>query len=81
MVDGAMPSPRDFFEVDCRDISASGIAFVLDRSPSFESLVVALGRPPSVKHFTTRVVRVAQMEQDGRTRYLVGCRFLGRVQV
>jgi PAS domain S-box-containing protein len=78
---GAMPSRREFFEVDCRDISASGIAFVLDHSPNFESLVVALGRYPAVKHFTARVVRVAQMEQDGRTRYLVGCRFLGRVQV
>ena len=31
--------------------------------------------------FTAQVVRIAHMEQDGRTRYLVGCRFLGRVEL
>jgi len=79
MTSGAMPARWEFFEVDCWDLSLGGIAFFLDRSPNFESLVVALGRPPALSYLTARVVRVAHMEQHGRMRYLVGCRFLERV--
>jgi hypothetical protein len=41
----------------------------------------ALGRPTALNCFTAQVARVAHMEQDGRTRYLTGCRFLGRVEL
>jgi PAS domain S-box-containing protein len=81
MVGGVLPTRREFFEVDCRDLSLGGIAFFLDRPPHFESLVVALGRPPALSYFTAHVVHIAHMEQDGRTRYLVGCRFLARVEL
>lgn len=74
-----VPGQAEFFEVDCRDISASGIAFFMDAPPKFENLVVALGRPPVQSHFTARVVRVVPTTKDGRQVYLVGCRFTGRV--
>jgi PAS domain S-box-containing protein len=80
MTDGVVPTRWEFFEVDCWDISLGGIAFFLDRPPDFQTLVVSLGRPPALNHFTAQVVRVARMEQHGRMRYLVGCRFLERVQ-
>ena len=81
MTDGVMPPPQEFFEVDCWDISLGGIAFFLDQSPEFQSLVVALGRPPALNYFTAQVVRVARMEQRGHMRYLVGCRFLERAAI
>ena len=80
MAGGVVPARREFFEVDCWDISLGGIAFFLDRPPDFQTLVVSLGRPPALNYFTAQVVRVARMEQHGRMRYLVGCRFLERVQ-
>jgi PAS domain S-box-containing protein len=76
----APPSPRQFFRVHCKDISEGGIAFFMDRLPDFEDLVMALGHPPKLTHITARVVRVAGVEHNGRHRYLVGCRFTGRLR-
>ncbi len=81
LVDGLRPSKRSFFEVVCRDISAGGISFYMNRLPDFDTLVLALGNEPAVSHFTARVMRVARVEEEGRIRYLVGCRFLGRINL
>ena len=78
MTGGTMPARREFFEVDCWDISLGGIAFFLDQPPAFQSLVVALGRPPALNYFTAQVMRVGRTEEQGQVRYLVGCRFLER---
>jgi len=76
-----LPTEEDLLQVECRDISAGGIAFLLDQSPDFENLVVALGRAPSLIYFTAKVARVATVEEDERTAYLVGCRFTGRTKL
>ena len=55
-----MPCDADFFEVDCCDISAGGLAFYLDLAPNFEKLIVTLGKPPAVTHFAAQVVRHAE---------------------
>jgi hypothetical protein len=81
MYGGVMPSKRAFFEVECWDISASGISFLLDSLPDFETLVVALGRLPDRHYFTARVMRVARVDREGKTQYLVGCGFLSRVHL
>ena len=46
MVGLGKPSEKDFIEVDCCDISASGIAFYLDHAPEFTRWSSPLGRPP-----------------------------------
>ncbi len=74
------PPSNAFFEVECWDISACGFSFFMDQLPKFETLLAALGRPPALCHFSARVMRVARMVQDGKTRYLVGCDFTERVQ-
>ncbi len=81
MVGGLLPPKRKFFEVQCRDISAGGFSFLLDRKPDFETLVVCLGRPPAETFFTARVVRCVEVQENGETWLLVGCRFTGRVQL
>jgi len=76
---GVIPSRNRFFSVKCCDISAGGVSFFLDEAPDFKDLVVALGQSPSLTHFTARVARVVEKSEGNRTRYLVGCRFTGRV--
>jgi PAS domain S-box-containing protein len=78
IVNGRVPSRREFFEVRCKDISGSGIAFFLNFLPEFEDLVVGLGRLPALNYFTARVMRVARVEEGDRVGYLVGCRFVGK---
>jgi hypothetical protein len=81
MYGGCIPSRKDFVPVECRDISAGGVAFYMSGRPDFDHLVVALGRHPNQTFFTARVVRAEPTERDGQTQYLVGCRFSGRIQV
>ena len=76
-----MPSEEDFFEVDCCDLSGGGMSFCLDDRPEFEDLVVALGRPPLVMHFSARVVHVAPVDRECGTVCRVGCRFQQRVHL
>jgi hypothetical protein len=81
MLTDVMPTRDDFYAVDCKDISASGFAFLVDRKPDFEKLVVALGRAPSITYFIARVARVAGVQDNGRKMYLVGCRFTERTSM
>lgn len=76
-----LPTRKDFFEVECHDISAGGISFFLSEQPDFSNLIVALGVPPFESFFAARVVRVVVSDRDGSIRYLVGCRFTGRVHM
>jgi PAS domain S-box-containing protein len=78
IVDGRIPSRRDFFEVQCKDISGGGIAFLVSFPPEFENVVVGLGRSPALTYFVARVMRVARVEYGDGIGYLVGCRFLAR---
>jgi len=73
-----MPLRKEFFPVECRDISAGGISFVTEQRPDFEELVVILGRAPAESYFSARVVRVSQ-ETRGKKLFVVGCKFIGRV--
>jgi len=79
IVDGRMPAMEDFIEVECEDISAGGVAFHYPERPTFKQLVVALGQAPFMTHFKAEVVRVVDESDESRTRFLVGCRFTGRV--
>lgn len=80
MYGSVMPTPSQFFEVNCVDISAGGISFYLDRTPDFKTLLVALGREQDPTYFTATVRRcVRECDEHGRTRYLIGCQFMGRV--
>ena len=81
MNDQQLPGPGSFFEVEFWDISACGFSFFMEQLPKFDTLVAALGRPPTLSHFSARVMRVARMTQDDRTRYLVGCDFINRVHL
>ncbi len=81
MYTGVIPSRNKFFEVPCHDISAGGISFYLNSKPDFDTLLVALGKTPSLTYFTARVVRIVEEVIDGHVMQLVGCRFTGRVHL
>ena len=76
-----LPRAGDFRPVECRDLSVGGIAFYLADPPPFENLVVALGSGEQLKHYRARVMRVQTLEESGRQRIVVGCRFTERVAI
>ncbi len=80
VADGKMPSLGDFCTVPCEDVSGSGIAFFLEREPTAEEYVVALGKTRNLIYVCARVVYVRQIPHKGQLWYRVGCRFTGRAR-
>jgi hypothetical protein len=70
-----------FQQVLCHDISSGGFSFILPHPPEFDSIVVALGMPPNVTYLSGQIVHSRATNPDGQSLYIVGCRFLGRVQL
>ena len=77
---GGTPSDQDFRVVHCRDISAGGLAFLIDERPTYQKIMVALGRIPKIIYLTADIVRVTPTAVDGHRQFIVGCHFTGRCQ-
>jgi hypothetical protein len=69
-----VPDASQFYDIECQDLSQSGISFTLPARPTFHFAFLALGDPPV--YWVIKVVRT-NPQSDGR--YCVGCRFVRRV--
>jgi PAS domain S-box-containing protein len=74
-----IPTERKFFEVACKDISATGISFFMERPPDFDTLVVELGNASARQYLVAKVARIAKAQPLGPRRFLIGCRFTERL--
>ncbi|MCS7303658.1 MAG: PAS domain S-box protein [Thermoguttaceae bacterium] len=77
--EGRFPRPEEFVQVQCKDISAGGIGFFMEKEPAFHRLVIALGEGAATSYFLAEVVRSSQVEHQGQKMYLIGCKFCGRI--
>ncbi len=75
-----LPKKHMFCEVRCHDLSQGGISFFLPRPPAFEFAVIGLGRRPNIKYLLIRLTH-CQEQVGEKKQYLVGCRFLQRVEI
>lgn len=80
-LNGKLPTREMFQQVLCHDISSGGFSFLLPRPPAFDSIIVALGMPPNVTYLSGRVVHTSASSPNGQSMFLVGCRFVGRVEL
>jgi diguanylate cyclase len=80
-LNGKLPTREMFQQVLCHDISSGGFSFLLPQPPAFDSIIVALGMPPNVTYLSGRVVHTSASSPNGQSMVLVGCRFLGRVEL
>jgi PAS domain S-box-containing protein len=78
VVDGKLPDRQTFVDVQCRDVAASGFSFLSPTPPASDTLVVALGIPPSVTYLVAQVVHVTRVQKHGELKYLIGCTYVGR---
>ena len=77
-----LPLKEHFRQVQCQDLSTNGIAFFAEVPPSYDRLVVALASAFDVIYLTAAVAHYKQVGPEGQPPcYLIGCRFLGRVQI
>lgn len=75
------PGPGDFVPVRCCDISKTGFSFWLDEQPDFRELVVQIQKGTGVMFIKAEVVHTKRQGLAGHERFLVGCRFNGRINV
>ena len=74
-----MPAQEDFRQVLCRDLSSTGFSFVTYRQPQTDYVVIDLGAVP-FKFFVAEIAHTSRAETPNTTNFLVGCRFLRRVE-
>lgn len=78
-VHGKIPPATAFRPVDCHDISCGGLSYYLNQPPLVNDIVLALTIRGEVKYLSAHIVRTtATLTTDG-LKYLVGCRFVGRL--
>jgi len=79
VIDGEqLPDQSQFKSVECQDLSPTGFSYISDEPPPHWGLVVALGRVPFI-FLTAQIVRHQAIGMPGQERYVVGCRFTGRI--
>jgi len=78
--DGELPTASMFHEVRFHDLSISGVSFIVRIPPTFKQVVVRVGQPPDDNCLLADVVRWRPVD-DQMTEYLVGCRFVSKVEI
>jgi len=79
--EGRMPRRDDFVTTECNNIAAGGFSYLSDTRPETNTLVVALGTPPSFTYLSAEVAHVTPVEHDQGRKYLIGCTYTGRVSL
>ena len=77
--EGRLPSREMFRQVACYDLSTGGMAYYAKTPPATDRIVVALASQAETLYLTAAVCHSRPVEPSGSSRFLVGCRFLGRV--
>jgi PAS domain S-box-containing protein len=78
IIDGKLPERSQFQAVHCKDISSGGFSFLTNTPPPHKSFVVALGTAPAMMYLTAEAVHVTSVIRNDKTRFLVGCKYVGR---
>ena len=74
-----MPSQAEFRRAHCRDLASGGFSFFAEQPPQTDQLIVALGDVPFT-FFVAEVKRVRQADVDLTGSYLIGCKFVERLE-
>ena len=78
--DGA-PQADAFAEVECHDLSATGFSFWAQEPPEQRYLVIRFGASNDLIYLAAEVIHATPRDRDGQAIFIVGCRFLQRLEV
>lgn len=74
-----MPRSDEFVAVRCRDLSTGGFSYYATHPPEHGKVICAFGTAPDFLYLTAQVLYSKPVTIDGRAAYLIGCRFLQKV--
>jgi hypothetical protein len=80
MHDKLLPTPEEYLDVECNDISRGGISFYLRRPPACKYFAVSLGQKNQTTTVIAKVAYSREVKVNGQKLYLVGCKFVDKVR-
>jgi hypothetical protein len=78
-IGGRLPDQSMFYQVQCIDISRTGIGFFSDEPLSSEEVIIAIGTTADAVYVRARVMNSVRVEDMDGVRYRVGCEFIERI--
>jgi hypothetical protein len=78
-IDGRLPDQSMFYQVQCIDISRTGISFYTYEDLPSDEVIIAIGTTVDAVYVRSRVANCARLEDSDGVRYRVGCEFVERM--
>jgi hypothetical protein len=78
-INGKLPDQAMFYQVQCIDISRTGIAFFSYEPLPSDELIIAIGTTADAVYVRSRVANCVRVEDSEGVRYRVGCEFIERL--
>ncbi len=79
-IDGRLPDQSMFYQVNCIDISRTGMAFYVYEELPSEEVIIAIGTTADAVYVRSRVTNCARVEDSEGLRYRIGCEFVERIE-
>ncbi len=80
IVDGRLPRRDDMHKVLCRDLSSGGFSYFSPHVPESDRLLVALSGSSQTLYLSAEVMHCRAIEDGGDQAFLVGCKFIRRLE-
>jgi hypothetical protein len=78
-IDGRLPDQSMFYQVQCIDISRTGISFYTYEPLPSDDVIIAIGTTADAVYVRSRVANSVRLEDADGVRYRVGCELLERM--
>jgi hypothetical protein len=78
-IEGRLPDQSMFYQVQCIDISRTGIAFYSYEPLPSEEVIIAIGTTADAVYVRSRVANSVRLEDSEGVRYRIGCEFIERL--
>ena len=78
-INGRLPEQTMFYQVQCIDISRTGISFFSYEPLPSDEVIIAIGTTADAVYVRSRVANCVRLEDSEGVRYRVGCEFLERL--
>ncbi|MEX2141182.1 MAG: PilZ domain-containing protein [Pirellulales bacterium] len=78
-IEGRLPDQSMFYQVQCIDISRTGISFYIYEPLPSDDVIIAIGTTADAVYVRSRVANCVRLEDSDGVRYRVGCELLERM--
>jgi hypothetical protein len=78
-IDGKLPDQSMFYQVQCIDISRTGVAFYTYEPLPSDEVIIAIGTTADAVYVRSRVANSVRVADADGIRYRIGCEFVERL--